>query len=160
MHNSSTALRTDTTAVFKALADETRLRILHLLLQGELCVCEMVEVLGASQSKASRHLAVLRNAGLVEDRREGAWVYYSLSSPRSAAHEQVLQWLDRAGDEIPRAEQDLKTLAALRPREGLCGSSRDARRSPDEGRSQASRGCGPNRTPDAREGASQGTPER
>ena len=64
---------------FKILADETRLRILWLLHnERELCVCDMVEVLGITQSKASRHLTTLRHAGLVTDRREGTWSYYSL----------------------------------------------------------------------------------
>ena len=63
--------------IFKALADETRLAILALLLEhGELCVCDVESVLGISQSKASRHLRYLKNAGLVEDRREGTWVHY------------------------------------------------------------------------------------
>lgn len=63
--------------VFKALADETRLRMMGLLLRHrELCVCDFVEVLGITQSKASRHLRYLLHAGLVDDRRAGLWVYY------------------------------------------------------------------------------------
>lgn len=64
--------------VFKALADATRLRILGLLLAGEVCVCHIHESLGIPQPKASRHLAYLRRAGLVETRRDGLWVYYRL----------------------------------------------------------------------------------
>ena len=63
---------------FKALSDETRLRILGLLLQGELCVCDLVAVLDLPQSTISRHLAYLKNSGLVEDRREGVWMHYQL----------------------------------------------------------------------------------
>lgn len=65
--------------IFKACADETRLRILVLLGQGQLCVCEIVEVLDMPQGKVSRHLAVLRRAGLVDDERQGTWIHYSLS---------------------------------------------------------------------------------
>ncbi len=66
--------------LFKALADETRLKILWLLMgQEELCVCDIMGVLGITQSKASRHLRYLFNAGLVTDRREGLWMYYRIS---------------------------------------------------------------------------------
>src|SRR5438477_9678699 len=65
--------------LFKALADATRLRILGLLLTGEVCVCHIHESLKIAQPKASRHLAYLRRAGLVETRRDGLWVYYRLT---------------------------------------------------------------------------------
>lgn len=65
--------------VFQALGDKTRLRILGLLLTGEVCVCHIHESLGVSQPKASRHLAYLRRSGLVETRRQGLWVYYRLA---------------------------------------------------------------------------------
>lgn len=64
--------------LFKALADETRLRILGLLLTGEVCVCDIHESLKIPQSKASRHLAYLRKSGLVETRRDGLWIHYRL----------------------------------------------------------------------------------
>jgi ArsR family transcriptional regulator len=64
--------------LFKALADATRLRILGLLLSGEICVCDIHESLKIPQPKASRHLAYLRRAGLVETRREGLWIHYRL----------------------------------------------------------------------------------
>lgn len=64
--------------LFKALADRTRLRILGLLLAGEVCVCHIHESLRIPQPKASRHLAYLRRARLVETRREGVWIYYRL----------------------------------------------------------------------------------
>ena len=66
--------------LFKALADATRLRILGLLLAGEVCVCDIHESLKISQSKASRHLAYLRRAGLVETRRQGLWIHYRLGT--------------------------------------------------------------------------------
>lgn len=63
--------------VLKALSDETRLRIINLLYTKELCVCDIVETLKITQTKASRHLQYLKNAGLVEDRKHAQWVYYS-----------------------------------------------------------------------------------
>jgi len=68
--------------VFKALADTTRLRILRLLMAGEVCVCNIHDALRIPQAKASRHLAYLRRVGLVTARREGLWVYYSLAESR------------------------------------------------------------------------------
>src|SRR5215212_4145479 len=65
--------------LFKALADATRLRILGLLLTGEVCVCHIHESLAIPQPKASRHLAYLRKAGLVHARREGLWMHYRLA---------------------------------------------------------------------------------
>jgi ArsR family transcriptional regulator, arsenate/arsenite/antimonite-responsive transcriptional repressor len=67
-------------SIFKALSDETRLQMLGLLLkEGELCVCDFVEVLGVSQSKASRHLRHLVHAGLLLDRREAVWVHFRIT---------------------------------------------------------------------------------
>lgn len=65
--------------VFKALADATRLRILGLLLTGEVCVCHIHESLRIPQPKASRHLAYLRKAGLVDARRQGLWMHYRMA---------------------------------------------------------------------------------
>lgn len=64
--------------VLKALSDETRLRIINILYVKELCVCDIVEALNITQTKASRHLQYLKNAGLVEDRKHAQWVYYSM----------------------------------------------------------------------------------
>ncbi|NCO52017.1 MAG: winged helix-turn-helix transcriptional regulator [Deltaproteobacteria bacterium] len=70
--------------IFKALADETRLRILALLLDGELCVCEIMAALDLPQSTVSRHLAYLRNTGWVKDSRRGVWMYYKFNREESA----------------------------------------------------------------------------
>ncbi|MCX7843722.1 MAG: metalloregulator ArsR/SmtB family transcription factor [Clostridia bacterium] len=64
--------------ILKALSDETRLRIINLLYVKELCVCDIVETLSLSQTKVSRHLQNLKNAGLVEDRKHAQWAYYSM----------------------------------------------------------------------------------
>jgi len=82
------------TNVFKALSDETRLQMLGLLLkEGELCVCDFVDVLDISQSKASRHLRHLVNAGLLDDRREGTWVYFRIAEKPEPAQARVCEML-------------------------------------------------------------------
>ena len=68
----------DLLKVFSSLADETRLRILRVLMERECCVCEVIQALDISQTRASRNLGVLQNAGLVKSRREGLWVIYSI----------------------------------------------------------------------------------
>lgn len=65
--------------LFKAMSDQTRLRIVNLLSAGEVCVCDIAAALDLPQPKVSRHLALLRNAGLVEDKRKGAWIFYSIA---------------------------------------------------------------------------------
>lgn len=79
--------------LFKALADPTRLRILVLLAEKELCVCHLEWALGMSQAKVSRHLNVLRNAGLVQYRREGLWVFYSLAKPKNKLEKSIHRYL-------------------------------------------------------------------
>jgi len=106
--------------LFKVLADETRLRILNLLCRRELCVCQIVDVLGIGQSKVSRHLAHLRHAGLVTDRRDGLWVYYSLSDPCGGLRRRMVEWLRQAEDEIPMGAADLRALSVLGECADLC----------------------------------------
>ncbi len=109
--------------LFKALADDTRLRILNLLAQGELCVCDIMTVLGVGQSKVSRHLACLRHAGLVNDRRKGVWMHYSLAQPTGIVHRRIVEWLAEASSELPQATADLKALRAVHraiQRNGRC----------------------------------------
>lgn len=76
--------------LFRALSDETRLRIMVLLSKKELCVCQLEWTLNLSQAKVSRHLTVLKNAGLVQDRREGLWIFYSLTKPKNEV-ERIIQ---------------------------------------------------------------------
>lgn len=71
-------------STLRVIADEKRLRILELLTQQEMCVCEIMEQLGLSQSLVSHHLGVLKRAGLIRDRRDAQWVYYSIDSDRLA----------------------------------------------------------------------------
>ena len=78
---------------FKALADRNRLRILNLLLHGELCVCDIQFVLEASQPNVSRHLAYLKNSGLVLDRRDGFRIFYRLAEPKQGLKKKVFEFL-------------------------------------------------------------------
>src|SRR4051812_27049428 len=88
---------TDMELFFLALADRTRLRLLSLIGEDEVCVCFFVEALKIHQPKISRHLAYLRKAGLVSSRRQGKWMHYSVTPPPEAharrIFEQVMAWL-------------------------------------------------------------------
>jgi ArsR family transcriptional regulator len=97
--------------LFRAFSDRTRLRILYMLRDGELCVCHIVDVLGVPQPKASRHLAYLRKAGLVKARREGQWSYYRLAPARTAFHQKLLDCLSCCFDDVPELAKDSKRLA-------------------------------------------------
>src|SRR5689334_25417974 len=96
--------------LFKALADVTRLRILGLLLTGEVCVCDIHESLKISQPKASRHLAYLRKSGLVETRREGLWIYYRLAESSSPVVGAVHQAVRHARMHSSGLQRDLTKL--------------------------------------------------
>jgi ArsR family transcriptional regulator len=81
--------------VFHALSDPTRLRILSLLERNERCVCELTDALGAAQSRLSFHLKILKEAGLLVDRKEGRWVYYRLDPEALEEYGAVLDLLPR-----------------------------------------------------------------
>ena len=80
----------DMEMLFRALADRTRLRLLNLMSEGEVCVCFFVEILGTNQPKISRHLAYLRRAGIVAARRDGKWMHYRISVPADQYAAQLL----------------------------------------------------------------------
>lgn len=100
--------------MIRALADTTRLRILHLLSKGELCVCDVMCVLKQPQSKISRHFAYLRKARLVAARKEGLWMYYSLSKGYSKTHQSLLEVLGAAGQELHELKKDSSELVHQR----------------------------------------------
>lgn len=85
-----TASHFDLERFFAALSDKTRLRLLNLMQEGEVCVCFFVEVLGELQPKISRHLAFLRDAGIVSARRDGKWMHYHITFPEDAHARQLL----------------------------------------------------------------------
>ncbi|WP_156489072.1 metalloregulator ArsR/SmtB family transcription factor [Marinomonas gallaica] len=97
------------TQFYKCLADETRLRCLMLIqLEGELCVCELMEALQESQPKISRHLAQLRNCGLLTDRRQGQWVFYRINEALPAWSKLVLHVT--AAENLEHCAADLARL--------------------------------------------------
>jgi len=103
--------------LFRAFADPTRLRLLGLLGEWkEICVCDLCAVLGEAQPKVSRHLGVLREAGLVEARREGKWMFYSLAQARTALHRRLLGCVRSCLGELDELAADRARLAALAPR--------------------------------------------
>lgn len=122
--------------LFKALADDTRLRILGLLLAGEVCVCDIHESLKIPQSKASRHLAYLRRTGLVETRRTGLWVHYRMGAVADPVLRAVVDAVRHA---LTHAETIRKDAERLQKRTGCC-----APLSSDEADARASC-CAPHR---------------
>ncbi len=107
--------------LFKAFADETRLRILHLLIEKkELCVCDIIDILNMGQSKVSRHLAYLKNAGLVVDRKDGIWSYYSLAKTQSSAHKRILSCLNQCFGEVGILQKDSNRLKSSKSLRACC----------------------------------------
>lgn len=96
--------------MFRAFSDRTRLRILNLLTPGELCVCDLVRVIGAPQPKISRHLAYLRKSGLVTSRREGLWMYYRLAPAINPFHRKLMECLGCCFTDVPELARDVKEL--------------------------------------------------
>jgi len=109
--------------VFKALSDETRVRMLKLLFEGEICVCEIMQVMEISQSRASRNLGILKDAGLLNDRRDGQWVHYSLNKQSVAKYSGLLELLNSSLDDdktILRDRESLRRAIKLGSRTSRC----------------------------------------
>jgi ArsR family transcriptional regulator len=100
----------DYAGLFTALGDRTRLRLLNLLSGGEVCVCHLVDVLGESQPKISRHLAYLRRAEVVSARREGKWMHYSLCPLDDKGGAAILAAVVRSLRESAEMQNDMKQL--------------------------------------------------
>lgn len=96
--------------LFRALGDATRLRILGLLLAGEVCVCDIHAALKISQPKASRHLAYLRRGGLVVARREGLWMHYRLADGSEPVVDVIRQAVLHALSHVPTVQRDSDRL--------------------------------------------------
>ena len=94
------AFRKHTVSLFHALSDETRLTLLDQLKDGEKCVCELTDAMKTGQSRLSFHLKVLKDAGLLRDRREGRWTYYSLNAEAIDELEDVLESLKDAAKSV------------------------------------------------------------
>jgi ArsR family transcriptional regulator, arsenate/arsenite/antimonite-responsive transcriptional repressor len=98
----------------KALADETRVRVLMSLRGGELCVCQITELLGFAPSTVSKHLSILHHAGLVESRKAERWVYYRLPGKDApAAVRAGLKWMTKAIENETRIQSDGKKLTQI-----------------------------------------------
>lgn len=106
--------------MFRAFSDRTRLRILSMLNEGEMCVGDISTVLRIVQPAASRHLAYLRKAGLVKARRKGVWKYYSLAPAESAFHVKLLECLTDCFGSVPEIRTDRIRYRKLRKSGGCC----------------------------------------
>jgi DNA-binding transcriptional ArsR family regulator len=122
----------DFMAITKALADETRVRVLLALQRGELCVCQIVELTGLATSTISKHMSILKQARLVEGRKDGRWMYYRLAGdPAPELVQRSLDWVAGSLAQEPMVLNDRKRLAAIctsDPQElcaarGSCGST-------------------------------------
>lgn len=109
--------------ITKALADENRVRILLALRRRELCVCQITELFGLAASTISKHLSILYQGRLVDSRKEGRWMYYSLPGTKApTAVREALRWVEKALSDDPQVQEDaarLETILAMDPAE-LC----------------------------------------
>lgn len=113
----------DVLDITKAMADGNRLRALMALASGELCVCQIIEMLGLAPSTVSKHMSILRQAGLVEARKDGRWMYYRLvGRDGSKPAREAIAWVRRNLDATPQIVQDAKSLKKILciEREELC----------------------------------------
>lgn len=110
----------DPSEIFGALSDRTRLRLLNLLRGGEVCVCDLVDGVDAPQPTVSRHLAVLRGAGLVAVRKEGLWSHYRLAEGAEGLLEGLFDCLREGSADCPEFPQDEKRVRAARKARGCC----------------------------------------
>jgi len=101
-------------SVTKALADESRVRVLLFLRGGELCLCQIVEMLGLAPSTVSKHMAVLHQAGLVESRKEGRWMYYRLAGRGAPPRvRDAIRWVHKGLEKDPQTLADAKRLGKV-----------------------------------------------
>lgn len=114
--------------VFRALSDETRLRILCLLLDGELCVGDLIEILRVPQPTVSRHLAYLRRTGLVVTRKVGLWTFYALGLKQVGFQGHLRACLANCADQIPKSGVDAQAARRLRKSGGCCPKTPGNRR--------------------------------
>ncbi len=100
--------------ITKALADENRVRTLLALRRGELCVCQITELFGLAPSTVSKHLSILFQAGLVESRKEGRWIYYKLPDRKApVVVREALDWIEKSLADKPHVLEDSKQLKKI-----------------------------------------------
>lgn len=122
-HMQKTDVSSSVDLMFRAFSDRTRLRILHVLQGGELCVGDIVEILRAPQPRVSRHLAYLRKANLVLVRKSGLWSHYRLAPAKTAFHRKLLECLAKCFGEVPEVQADNARAAKIRRSGGCCPKS-------------------------------------
>ena len=110
-------------ALTKSLSDRNRVRVLMFLRGGELCVCQLIEMLGLAPSTVSKHMSILYQAGLVEARKEGRWTYYRLSDGSSPTIQGTLKWIQKCLAKEAQIVADTKLEKKVRKidKEKLCG---------------------------------------
>ena len=106
--------------MFRAFSDRTRLRILHLLQEREMCVGDIVDVLRLPQPTVSRHLSYLRRARLVKARKDGLWVFYALASAETPFQQKLLDCLGACFGDVPEIARDAKRADRIRRSGGCC----------------------------------------
>lgn len=112
MHLTDSMHLDQATELLAALSDPTRLRLLSLIQHnGEICVCDLIDITELPQPKVSRHLATLRHAGWVNDRREGQWMHYSIAPATNDLHRSLIASLKKAHESVPELREDLTRLA-------------------------------------------------
>lgn len=100
--------------ITKALSDENRVRTLLMLTEGELCACQIIELLTLAPSTVSKHMSILRQAGLVEARKQGRWMHYSLAGKNASKEsQQVIRWVISNLENDPKIVEDRKRLQNL-----------------------------------------------
>jgi ArsR family transcriptional regulator, arsenate/arsenite/antimonite-responsive transcriptional repressor len=114
MANRSEAIMRDFMAVTKALADENRVRVLMVLKPGELCVCQIVELLGLAPSTVSKHMAILKQARLVDSRKDGRWMFYQLAGEDAPVEaREAITLVSRLLAHDAKAQEDAKRLKQI-----------------------------------------------
>lgn len=109
------------TQYFKALSEEMRLRIVMLLTHGELCVCDIMDVLDEPQSKVSRHLSYLKNSGIITSRRVGVWMHYTLSERKDETLDAQIEFMRERLSPLPGFHEDVVKMEALKERKACEG---------------------------------------
>jgi ArsR family transcriptional regulator, arsenate/arsenite/antimonite-responsive transcriptional repressor len=99
---------------FRALSEEVRLRIIMLLTRGELCVCDIMEILDEPQSKVSRHLSYLRSSGLITAKRVGVWMHYTLSEQRDETLDTQIEFMRERLSHLPGFKEDIAKMEILK----------------------------------------------
>jgi len=122
MDNDGRQTMEDVAQIYKALSEQVRLRILMLLMEGELCVCDLMAVLEEPQSKVSRHVAYLKNSGLIKGKRVGTWMHYFLREPLEGLAAAHIEFLRKELSGVEWVRRDMEKMKQVQARK-LCEAS-------------------------------------